>query len=75
MIYGKPFEKPPAAFKPGDRVAFRFDQEHRGWYRVIASSHTHTRIEGFYYAIANWELRRVRKAAQSATVEQEFSHP
>lgn len=75
MIYGKPIEKPPAAFQPGDQVAFRFDEERPGWYRVIASSHTHTKIEGFHYAVFNWELRRVRKAAKSATVEREFSHP
>ncbi len=69
MIYGKAIEYPAAAFQPGDRVAFKFDKQYRGWYRVIASSHTHTRIEGFYYAVANWELKRVRKAANSASVE------
>lgn len=62
MIYGRAIEYPAATFNPGDSVAFRFDKNHRGYYRVIASSHTHTKIEGFHYAIANWELRRVKKA-------------
>lgn len=68
MIYGKPIEKPPAAFEPGDLVKFRFEediQEFPGSYRVIASGVTHTKIEGRYYAVFNWQLKRVRKSSSS----------
>lgn len=69
MIYGKEIEKPTATFQPGDRVRFIPDDEETGTYTVIRSTHTHTQLDGFEFAIANWRLRRVRKSKNSASVE------
>lgn len=52
MIKGKPYESPPAPYKPGQKV--RFEGTMR---RVVASTHTHTLLEGDRYAIANWILK------------------
>lgn len=48
MKMRKPYEYPPADYKPGQRV--RFEGKLR---TVKASSHTHTLLEGERYAIAN----------------------
>ena len=52
MIKGKPYESPPAPYKPGQKV--KFEGERR---TVKASSHTHTLLEGDRFAIANWILK------------------
>lgn len=71
MLIGKPIEYPPPAFNPGDRVRFikPEDFEEGGSHYVVASNHTHTQLEGFKYATANWRLRRVHKARQKSTEE------
>ena len=71
MIYGKPIEYPPPAFNPGDRVRFLYPEDFSqgGSHYVIASSHTHTLLEGFKYATPNWELRRTHKARPNTTEE------
>lgn len=71
MIYCKPIEYPPAPFNPGDRIRFISpeDFEEGGSHLVVASSHTHTQLEGFRYATVNWRLRRVHKARQKSTEE------
>lgn len=52
MIKGKPYEYPPADYKPGQRVKFEGKMR-----KVVASSHTHTLLEGEKFAIANWILK------------------
>ncbi|AFZ22381.1 hypothetical protein [Allocoleopsis franciscana] len=65
MIYCKPIDYPPPAFNPGDRVRFISPEDffEGGSHTVIASSHTHTLLEGFKFATLNWQLRRVSKAS------------
>lgn len=63
---GKPIEKQPAPFNPGDRVRFRCQEEDpQGIYTVEACTHTHTQLEGFKFATVNWRLQRIRKAQKS----------
>lgn len=50
-----PYQQPPSPFQPGDWVKFEGKR-----YEVIASTHTHSQLQGVRYAIANWELKRVR---------------
>lgn len=71
MIYCKPIEYPPAPFQPGDRVRFIHPEsfEEGGSHDVIASSHTHTQLEGMRYAVANWQLRRTHKSRKKSTGE------
>lgn len=61
IIKGKPYAPPPAPFKKGDRVKLSASDT---TYTVIASSHTHTQLEGVRYAIANWKLRLYRSPAR-----------
>lgn len=54
MLKRTPYQPPAAPFKPGDRVKLE------DWpYTVVASTHTHTQLEGLPYAVANWRLRKV----------------
>jgi hypothetical protein len=49
---------PLAAFKSGDKVWFEGKR-----YEIIASTHTHSQLQGLEKAIANWRLskRKPRK--------------
>lgn len=49
------YQPPPAPFAPGDRVRYQ-----RQTYTVIASTHTHTQLEGFKYAVPNWEIQKTK---------------
>lgn len=50
-----PYQQPPSPFQPGDWVKFEWNE-----YKVIASTHTHSQLEGVRYAVANWELKKTR---------------
>ncbi|HEY9672230.1 MAG TPA: hypothetical protein V6D11_12350 [Waterburya sp.] len=62
MIKGQPYQAPPPTFQPGDRVRY---EGHT--YTVLASSHTHSQLEGLRWAVANWQLQRVKSRRQSPT--------
>jgi hypothetical protein len=47
----KSYETPKPAFKRGTKVYFEGNS-----YKVIASTHTHTQLEGLAKAVANWQL-------------------
>lgn len=68
MIKGKPYEPPPAPYKPGDWVRFEGKR-----YRVTASSHTHTAVEGIRFAIWNFDLKKA-KPPKSTTADRVPSH-
>jgi hypothetical protein len=48
------YEHPPAPYKPGQKLKLGYKV-----YRVTASTHTHTQLEGMQYAIANWVLKHM----------------
>ena len=54
------YEFPPASFAPGELV--QFERELPLEWIVLASTHTHTQIEGIPKAVPNWDLVRVRKS-------------
>lgn len=47
----QPYQRPPAPFKPGQLIWWQGDR-----YKVIASSHTHTQLEGVSKAVWNFDL-------------------
>ncbi len=47
------YQYPPAGFELGQWVRFEGKR-----YRVLASTHTHTQLEGLEKAIANWYLKK-----------------
>jgi hypothetical protein len=50
------YELPNPLYKPGQRVKLKsFSLGLR--FKVIASSHTHTQLDGLPKAIPNWELK------------------
>lgn len=51
MIKAKPYKAPKAAFKRDTKVYFEGNS-----YRIIASTHTHSQLEGLPKAVANWQL-------------------
>jgi hypothetical protein len=56
MIRGTVYQAPKPAYKPGAYVKLKtFPLGLR--FKVVSSSHTHTQLEGFKSAIANWELK------------------
>lgn len=56
IVKGKPYQPPQPKFKPGQWVYY-YDLR----FQVIASTHTHSQLDGVEKAIANWELRLSRK--------------
>lgn len=51
MINRPRYQPPPAPFSPGDLVKYA-DRI----CRVVASTHTHTQLQEFKYAVPNWEI-------------------
>lgn len=60
MIRGKAYERPKPRFKAGDWVSFIEEPLPLAW-KVASSTHTHTKIEGLKWGVANWKLKRVQK--------------
>jgi hypothetical protein len=52
MLKREPYENPPAPYKPGKLLLWEGQKR-----RVIASTHTHTQLEGIPKAIPNWRLK------------------
>lgn len=63
MIKGKPYQAPKSRFKPGEWVTF-IDLPLPLAFRVVSSTHTHTKVEGLEKGSANWKLKRVKRPTQ-----------
>lgn len=51
------YNLPPAPYKPGQKITIAGET-----YKVAASTHTHTQLEGFNYAVANWVIAQMKKS-------------
>lgn len=60
MIKCQPYQQPKSRFKPGEWVSFIDEALPLAW-KVASSTHTHTKLEGFKWGVANWKLKRVKK--------------
>ncbi len=62
MIFGKPYQRPPAPWKPGDKVRFYLEDDliYRGFYEVKAADHCFTWLDEFPHQISNWRLKKVQ---------------
>jgi hypothetical protein len=50
------YEIPPAPYRPGQKLRIEGKT-----YRVVASTHTHTQLEGIKYAVSNWVIIQLKK--------------
>lgn len=55
--YKASYEIPPAPYRPGQKIKIGGKT-----YRVIASTHTHTQLEGVAYSVANWIIAQMKKS-------------
>ncbi|HEY9706662.1 MAG TPA: hypothetical protein V6D48_00490 [Oculatellaceae cyanobacterium] len=58
--YKASYEAPPAPYKVGQKIKIAGKT-----YKVVASSHTHTQLEGVNYSVANWVIGHMKKVGGS----------
>lgn len=62
MIYGKPYQYPPAVFEPGDKVKFYLSEDKDmgdRWHTVAACDHCFCWLEELPHQVAVWRLKKI----------------